>query len=280
MYNRFHKTDDQDHEDEWLSDVLIDTRGSLTDWKKIPKRIIFNGQIKTHPERLDIPLKRRKPTVYAVWNDLFHESVPDEFIANAWHTMGNFNNLKGEMVPVDKRVNHTYLVLTKRPQRMLAFLSSRYPKGYERKSVYCGLTVCNQQEADEKIPIFLQVPGKKFLSIEPCLSEIKLQFAGCPNCGQSKQYWFPNYIICGGCGKEVQFPPEHISAVILGGETGPGARPMHPEWVRSIVQQCNAAGVPVFVKQIHVNGKPSKDMNEWPGELRVRELPWLGVANH
>ena len=65
-----------------------------------------------------------------------------------------------------------------------------------------------------------------------------------------------------------------VNAVILGCETGPGARPMHPDWAISIVRQCRAAGVPVFVKQITINGKASKDMSEWPEELRVRELPW------
>jgi protein gp37 len=66
--------------------------------------------------------------------------------------------------------------------------------------------------------------------------------------------------------------------VICGGESGPGARPMHEEWARDLVQQCRTAGVPAFVKQIHrlkPSGKirVSKDMNEWPEDLRVREFP-------
>jgi len=73
-----------------------------------------------------------------------------------------------------------------------------------------------------------------------------------------------------------RLPP--IDLVICGGESGPGARPMNEEWTRDLVRQCRAAGVPVFVKQIHratPSGglRVSKDMNEWPEDLRVREFP-------
>ena len=196
----------------------------------------FNGHITVRPERLDIPLKRKKPTVYAVWNDLFHEDVPITFINSAFLRMVKYDW-------------HTYLTLTKRPKEMKDFVTIGNGWRGTMQNVYLGLTICNQQEADEKIPIFLQVSGKKFLSIEPMLGEIKLQLVGCPNCGQSKQDWFPNYTLCRACGIEVKSPPGSVDAVILGGESGPGARPMHPDWVRSVRDQCAAAGVPFFFKQ-------------------------------
>ena len=103
------------------------------------------------------------------------------------------------------------------------------------ENVHLGLTVCNQEEADVKIPIFLQVPGKKFLSIEPMLGPIDL--CNVTDC----------LCHCDGCLN--MSPNTRIDAVILGGETGPGARPMNPDWVRSVRDQCAAAGVPFFFKQ-------------------------------
>lgn len=221
----------------------------------------FNGRVRPHPDRLSIPLKRRKPTVYAVWNDLFHEAVPDYFIDRAFAAMA--------LCP-----RHTFLVLTKRPERMLAWFSydkacrvradrvseacgdhfSLDPEAddptdkWPLPNVYPGLTVCNPAEADEKIPRFLQVPGKKFLSLEPLLGPIKLlQYLIRGECIDR----CPEGNDCSECdpGFASQFFDHQIDAVILGGETGPGARPMHPDWVRSVRDQCSAAGVPFFFKQ-------------------------------
>lgn len=176
----------------------------------------FNGHIITHPERLEIPLKRKKPTVYAVWNDLFHEAVPDQLIYGATRVM-------------KARSWHTFLLLTKRPEKMRR-LSNLYD---ELPNVWSGLTVCNQQEADAKIPIFLQVPGKKFLSLEPLLGPINFRW----------MKWISRTESTGHL--DIL---KDISCVILDGETGPGARPLHPDWVRSVRDQCAATGVPFFFK--------------------------------
>ena len=120
----------------------------------------FNGTIFTHTDRLTTPQKRKKPTVYAVWNDLFHEWVQFDFIHSAFGA-------------IKQTPQHIYLLLTKRPEKMKkAVTHIKHLKTFGWANgfyshVYFGLTVCNQQEADEKIPNFLQVPGKKFLSIEP-----------------------------------------------------------------------------------------------------------------
>ena len=179
----------------------------------------FNGIVVHNQDRLSIPLKRKKPTVYAIWNDLYHKDVPGSFIVAAYKTM-------------IQAKQHTFLILTKRAEIMAYSLSPE--NCFARpdfSNIWHGLTICNQAEADEKIPIFLQVPGKKFLSIEPMLGPIDLTIY-CDQIGHEHPAWI-----------------RQIDCVVCGGETGPGARPMHPDWVRSIRDQCQGAGVPFFFKQ-------------------------------
>lgn len=173
----------------------------------------FNRKIILHPERLDIPLKRKKPTVYAVWNDLFHEDVPFDFIDVAYNTMA-------------QATQHTYLILTKRHRRISEYFESclkrRFPVARwmsQGLDIWHGLTVCNQEEWDEKSKLFLQIPGNKFISHEPALRRI-------------------NY------GSRLN----QINCLISGGETGPGARPSHPDTFRSNRDQCQSAGVSFFFK--------------------------------
>jgi protein gp37 len=190
------------------------------------------------PDRLDIPLKRKKPTVWAVWNDLFHEDVPADFIVSAFMTMFSADQ-------------HTYLVLTKRPKRAVGLLNSIWriqgtnePYISKAKNVWIGVTACNQSEADEKIPLLLQIQAAvRFVSIEPMLGPVDLHLTrsdrrthllndcdNFPGVEHSRKY------------------RNDISWVVLGGETGAGARPMKTEWVRDVRDQCKAAGVPFFFK--------------------------------
>jgi len=210
----------------------------------------FTGCIATHTDRLSIPMKRKKPTVYAVWNDLFHEDVPDSFIRKAYQIMFDCPR-------------HTFLILTKRAGRMADYFKKTSMMAV---NVWHGLTVVNQQEADEKIPVFLKVPGKKFLSIEPMLSNINiLPYIGhkahhC-KCGwhETEEALFFSGLeyLCLDCNEYTE-DYDAVDAVILGGETGPGARPMHPDWVRSIRDQCSAAGVPFFFKSGGSKCKPEQ----------------------
>ena len=197
-----------------------------------------DGSVQFHPDRLN-RFNKKKPTVFSIWNDLLHDKISFECIQDTLDAMCDY-----------RCEENTFLILTKRPQRWSEYYQWRgeYVAGvcpslvtYEvlgtYPNIYFGLTVCNQQEADEKIPIFMQVPGKKFLSIEPMLGPIDTR-------GLLWRYGevpTPN-----GFGL-VKYPL--INAVILGGETGSGARPMHPDWVRSVRDQCAAAGVPFFFKQ-------------------------------
>lgn len=197
--------------------------------------LVHDFSIKTHPERLARPLKRKKPAVYSLWNDLFHSDVRDGFQESVYHVIRDCKQ-------------HTFLILTKRPSEMLRFTDwyTEYDKPIP-DNIWHGLTVCNQQEANEKIPVFLMVPGKKFLSIEPMLEPVTLRWISAWN------------------GKAIKPRPANtnhldglrmIDAVILGGETGPKARPIELDWIRKVRDDCEEAGVSFFLK--HINKKEGR----------------------
>ena len=183
----------------------------------------FNGLIRFNNENLDLPRRTRKPQSWLVLNDLFHEDVPDYFIKEALQVMRGENR-------------HVYFLLTKRSKRMAEF----FIRTRERISpnIWLGVTVCNQQEADEKIPLLLQIPAAvRWVSVEPMLGPMEII---------DKPWWDWRY--------SYDFYPKGfikkpIDWIILGGESGPGARPMHPDWARSVRDQCQAAGLPFFFKQ-------------------------------
>jgi protein gp37 len=170
-----------------------------------------------HPDRLDQPLRWRKPRMVFVdsMSDLFHEQIPDEFVARVWDVMV-------------RTPRHTYQVLTKRPKRMatvlgpdgIGFYSRNGPVPCPQPNVWLGTSIEDQRRADERIPLLLRTPtAVRWLSCEPLLAPIDGIYL------------------------------EGISWVVVGGESGPGHRPMKIEWLESIVNQCREANVPVFVKQ-------------------------------
>ena len=193
----------------------------------------FDGTVIPRYDRLNIPLKRKKPTIWSIWNDLFHEDVPDDFINNVSRIMAD---------TVDR---HVFLILTKRPERIRPY-QLRNTQDF-RPNVWLGTTVENQETANSRIPELLKCPGNKFLSIEPMLGPIDIQkYLPCPNQDPLLcRNWSGTCCQC-DINRESN---EGIDAVVLGGETGPHARPMHPDWVRSVRDQCETAGVPFFFKQ-------------------------------
>jgi len=235
-------------------------------------------RVTLHPEKLEEPLKWKKPRRVFVCSmgDLFHEQVPDEYIAKVWEIMNNASH-------------HTFMVLTKRPHRMKEFLErlgwyihdqDGYPMEavldeggkYTLPNVWLGVTAENQQRADERIPILLQIPAAvRFVSVEPMLGPVDLSLSDGVDLSMS---------VGTGLKPGKSYLINSLDWVICGGETGPGARPMHPEWVRSLVLQCKNAGVPIFVKQMgsvwakaHSSDRASNRPEEWPEDLRIRELP-------
>ena len=231
----------------WLAGMSHRFQHEWKDGTPVTENGKFYGQIAIREDRLDIPLKTRKPQVFAVWSDLFHEKVPDTFIEKAYEVM-----LDAE--------KHTYLILTKRPERLYQFYDAhrdavQFFNGIGK--IWHGTTVENQEQADKRIPELLKVPGKKFLSVEPMLGEIDI-----------RKYLYPPECqrCCGGecadCGHERR----PISQVICGGETGHNARPCHPDWVRRLRDQCAEASVPFFFKKWGSYKGPG-DWNIPPGRL-------------
>lgn len=269
---------------------------------------VWTGKVRLMPEMLQLPLKWRKPRRVFVnsMSDLFHEDVPLAFIDEVFATMA----ITG---------GHTYQVLTKRPARMLAYMTQDeigrvgYVEGRVKRwyrehgkvvptgvtlrwplpNVWLGVSVEDQATADERIPLLLQTPAAvRFVSAEPLIEPVEVGWAMvstdgfvCPRRSDG-----PAHVDSGAVG---------IDWVIVGGESGPGARPCNVEWIRSIVEQCKAAETACFVKQlgarpyeegcevghvwlgrnpsslIKVHDRKGSDPEEWPEDLRVRELPRL-----
>lgn len=216
----------------------------------------FNGRILCRPDRLSIPSRTRKPTVFSVWNDLFHEDVPESFISDA-------------LLKMRENGRHHYLVLTKRAERMADMLSRIQPGGYyPRKypsSIWFGTSAENQAALDERLPHLLRVPGNRFLSLEPLLGPIdgEKYLVSCEGCGnQGSDNYMVDYDkqLCRACPKGRESPSIHW--VVVGAETGPHKRPCDPAWINDIVRQCKEANVPVWVKTAP------------PGAEVVRQLPW------
>jgi protein gp37 len=208
-----------------------------------------------HPGRLDVPLRRRKPTMYFVcsMSDLFHESVPDKFISRVWRTM----LFAGQ---------HTFQILTKRPRRMESLLrqgeiwAKHWNFNMPLPNVWLGVSIENQAAADERIPYLLQTPAAvHYVSVEPYLSAVDLS------------PWLPGYVYKAHGRWTMNTTTGHslppLSWVICGSESGPGARPMDEDWVRDLRDQCQTAGVSFFYKQQIVNGHkvsmPTLDGRTW-----------------
>lgn len=262
----------------------------------------FNGVVRCVEEAIEIPLRWKQPRRIFVnsMSDLFHKSVPFDFIDKVFAVMA--------LCP-----QHTFQVLTKRPERMAEYLhcggarrnihvydaaSEVAPGWWDRNvmmaharssgehwwplpNVWLGTSCENQAAADERIPHLLRCPAVvRFLSCEPLIGRIDLDVVGdgLGDCCGISPVWHSG-----------------IGWVIVGGESGAKARPCNVEWIRLIVRQCKDASVPCFVKQLGVrvqaiahhepgypdgatkrlalNDRKGGDPSEWPEDLRVREWP-------
>ena len=211
----------------------------------------WSGKVRLHEELLEAPLRWKKPrTVFVCsMSDLFHEKVPEEFIGRIFRAM------YGSRTRRPYGGEHTFLVLTKRAKRMAEILcAAAWWAGTEpeaRSNVWLGVSVEDQKRADERIPHLLKVPAAvRFLSVEPLLAPVDISL-------------FTNTPTQTGLGRWV----------IAGGESGPGARPCHLDWLRSIRDQCAAAGVPFFLKQLGSNPHDTHlELTEPPSWASIRPL--------
>lgn len=232
--------------------------------------MVWTGEVRLSETALLQPLRWKRPRKI-FWNahgDLFHENVPDEWI----------NRVLAVTILTPQ---HEHQILTKRSSRMRDHMSrfedrpdefgraladvvraAGLPKqtgldaidgmSFPLPNVWLGVSVENQQRADERIPDLLATPAAvRFLSCEPLLGPVDLtriheEFDGglghswesCLN-GRRFDPW----------GDDETGGHPKVDWVIVGGESGPGARPMHPDWARGLRDQCAAAGVPFFFKQ-------------------------------
>ena len=155
--------------------------------------------------------------------------------------------------------NLTWLILTKRIGNVMGMCSHDGLMFDQLANIWLGATVVNQEEADRDIPKLLQIPAKvRFLSMEPLLGLVDLRFEDVPGVMLSRI----------GTG---------IDWVIVGGESGAKARPMHPDWAYSLRDQCAAAGVPYFFKQWGEYAPTDKAFNPDKG---MRLFTWGGENNN
>jgi protein gp37 len=165
----------------------------------------------------------------------------------------------------------TWLVLTKRIGNAKKLLPQEWLKNGWPKNLWLGATVVNQTEANRDIPKLLAVPARvRFLSVEPMLGPISLTEILVGG-GHGHHEFSP--IITANVLKRASPDLPHIDWVICGGESGPGARPMHPDWARSLRDQCAAAGVAFMMKQMGGVRDKRGALEDLPEDLRVREFP-------
>lgn len=175
--------------------------------------------------------------------------------------------------------NDTVLLLTLHPKKRGQFA---YACGSE--NMWYGVTVCNQPEADENIPILLSIPAVvRFLSIEPMLGKIDITqwlYLVAPSTAGPWRNWKGETVYhCAGIGGQMisHMPSGDIGQVIVGCESGPRRRPSPHEWIQSIVDQCRDAGVPCYVRQISEHpdgtGKVLHNIEDFPSSLRVKQFP-------
>jgi protein gp37 len=248
-------------------------------------RAVWTGKIAETKQLLQ-PLSWRQPKRVFVnsMSDLFHENVTDEQRDKIFAVMA--------LCP-----QHTFQVLTKRPERMLAYLTYHFevghpgPRecvfgmvqqmpGYDREhpkwirlaanafnvrplpNVWLGVSIENQAAADERIPLLLKTPAAvRFISAEPLLGPVDLTRIKWEKIGVIKQdyerlgveapteMWSTNDALESRPADEWNKAKIGLDWVICGGESGAHARTMHPDWARSLRDQCHAAGVPFFFKQ-------------------------------
>ena len=200
----------------------------------------WSGHVNLHWDLLEEPLGWRKPRLVFVcsMSDVFHVAVPDNFLKALFEVMA-------------RTPQHTYQILTKRPARLGAFarwMPAALP------NVWIGTSVEDQPTADIRIGHLYGIPVPiRWLSVEPMLGPVEL----------SPWLLYPD---------ENSSTRSELRWVVCGAESGLGARPMKLAWARDLRDQCAAAGIPFWMKQLGHNGQ-LKQLEDFPEDLRVRQWP-------
>ena len=246
----------------------------------------WTGEVRFVPKKLAEPLRWREPRRVFVnsMSDLFHEGLGDQEVLRVFATMARAND-------------HVFQILTKRPARALALLSRPYLPGdiwdaaitagdcagaeeveWPLPHVWLGVSVEDQATADERIPLLLRTPAAvRFVSYEPALESVNLiPYMGgrtyrC-RCGFHETenelgYSGGDRYYCAKCSDLCEVLPA-VEWLIAGGESGPGARPANLSWFRSVREQCEATGVPFFMKQMGADLRTFAPLDGWPPHVR------------
>jgi protein gp37 len=202
-----------------------------------------------HEDKLDLPTRWKMPQRIfpCSMSDIFHEDIPQYWQERVFEVMRRCSR-------------HTFMVLTKRPQNIL----DPWKPGKEVVSawpdnIWLGITAENQEWLAKRLSS-RNIPKVSilWLSLEPLLGPVDLS---------PWSPWLDNVS-----------SKNRISWVVIGCESGPRRRPCKLVWVKSIIDQCVAANVPVFVKQMDIGGRVSHDPAEWPEWARIREYPVPNTA--
>lgn len=236
---------------------------------------VWTGAVRLNEEWLRKPLAWQQPR-RIFWNahgDPWHESVPFEWVDR-------------EMAIAALTPRHRHLFVTKRSARMRRYFANPHTPerileaakrlkalptqwSWPLPNVWLGVSVEDQTRADERIPDLLATPAAvRFLSAEPLLGSVDIeQWLHDSTCTE-----WPGTCIC-------TEPREiRVDWVIIGGESGPGSRPMHPDWARNLRDQCNAARVPFLFKQWG-DWVPASD-GFWPHNASVKCRLMLDGTRH
>lgn len=193
-------------------------------------KLNWTGVIMENTKQWEKPLKTKKPTRFFVnsMSDLFHENISFEQIDTVYAIMRDCPQ-------------HTFQILTKRPQRMLEWYKWKADgntykcDAWPLQNVWIGISAEDQKRYDERLEYLLQCPASvRFLSCEPLLGNINLSLIG-----TAPKDWGYGYRPIGSL----------LHWIIIGGESGHGARPMHPDWVRKLISQAKEDEIPVYFKQ-------------------------------
>jgi protein gp37 len=246
------------------------------------------------------------------------DTMPESARAEVWNARMRLLQLIHDTPQLD------WLLLTKRPENIVLVIAALMNRAYgvpvvespfalwiERwltrqfpPNVWIGTTVENQDAADKRLPLLLRIPARvRFLSCEPLLGKVDLglddQTYLCPQCrGRDTHYEVENpddlaSMACTRCGFRTEIGADFpvgsgIDWVICGGESGPKARPFHTDWAQDLKQQCDAAGIPFFMKQLgertlfpgddadkplHLTHQQIGDLSWFPADLRVQTFP-------
>lgn len=278
-----------------------------------PKTVYFGREftnVMCHPERLADPLRWNKSRMVFVnsMSDLFHEDVPDSFVDQVFAVMAlsqqhifqvltkRAERMKSYMISLTFKVEHQERIATIAKDMGYVFgpkLVAIRIKDLEKAgkalgaesvlvdsvanlravllrslpNVWLGVSIENQQAANERMPFLLQTPAAvRWISMEPLIGPVSFRWAP----------WVDHDALKEERGRVWHLDGlEGIHWVVVGGESGPKARSMHPAWVRAIRDECQEAKVAFFVKQISggVRNKVVKEFSMFPEDLQIREYP-------